>query len=150
VLGDGGGDHRAPYDWRVVTAEGVLELLLDEELDPSLVELDPLAAEEVELSSSDSVFSPDVVVSSDELVGFSDGVVGFSDLLVVFPDDDADAAVCVPLEADVVVPIEPSNATAPNASANVASDTATTRLRIWAMRAARARSLAWASSFGDG
>src|SRR6185312_11435081 len=39
---------------------------------------------------------------------------------------------------------------APNARTNVASAAATTRLRNRAMRAARARSLAWASSFGEG
>ena len=64
--------------------------------------------------------------------------------------DDAEAPTCVPVDADVVVPIEPSKAIAPNATAKVASEAATTRLRMRAMRAARARSLAWASSFGDG
>src|SRR3954451_5287068 len=38
---------------------------------------------------------------------------------------------------------------APNASAKIASETAITRLRIRAMRAARARSFALASSLGD-
>src|SRR3954453_2483470 len=38
---------------------------------------------------------------------------------------------------------------APNASAKIARDAATTRLRIREMRAARARSFARASSFGD-
>jgi hypothetical protein len=38
---------------------------------------------------------------------------------------------------------------APNASAKIAIDTAVTRVRIRAMRAARARSFSRASSFGD-
>ena len=64
------------------------------------------------------------------------------------PDDDAtDAAVW--LVAADVAPIGPSTAITPNASTNVASDAAITRLRRRPMRAARARSLAWASSFGD-
>ena len=127
----------------------------------------------LELGSSD-VLSEEVV-SSDELVGFSDSLVVSSDWVVVFSDpddpelpsllpldDDADddeleplledvvaeAVVCV-REAEVDVPMEPSTATAPNASANVASVAATTRRRIRAIRAARARSLAWASSLGE-
>ena len=56
----------------------------------------------------------------------------------------------MPLEAEDCAPIEPSHAIAPNARAKVASDAAITRWRIRAIRAARARSLAWASSFGDG
>ncbi len=64
------------------------------------------------------------------------------------PDDDAtDAAVW--LVAEDVAPIGPSIAMAPNASTNVASDAAITRLRMRPIRAARARSLAWASSFGE-
>ena len=53
------------------------------------------------------------------------------------------------LVADDVAPIGPSMAITPNASANVASDAAITRLRMRPMRAARARSLAWASSFAE-
>jgi hypothetical protein len=64
------------------------------------------------------------------------------------PDDDATDAV-VWLVADDVAPNGPSTAITPNASTNVASDAAITRLRIRPMRAARARSLACASSFGD-
>jgi hypothetical protein len=73
VLGDGGGDHRAPYDWRVVTAEGVLELLLDE-LAPSSDEV----ALSSELAPSEELL-PDVVVSSESPVWFSDELVGVSD-----------------------------------------------------------------------
>ena len=64
------------------------------------------------------------------------------------PDDDATDAVVWLVAADVA-PIGPSTAITPNASTNVASDAAITRLRMRPMRAARARSLAWASSFGD-
>jgi hypothetical protein len=32
----------------------------------------------------------------------------FPDDVVVFPDDDAEALVCVPVDADVVLPIDPS------------------------------------------
>jgi hypothetical protein len=68
-------------------------------------------------------------------------------------DDELDplldeAVVCVRV-TDVLVPIDPSTATAPNASANAASEAATTRRRIREMRGARARSLAWGSSLGE-
>src|SRR6476619_1812954 len=64
------------------------------------------------------------------------------------PEDDAtDAAVW--LVAADVAPIGPSTAMAANASTNVARDAAITRLRRRPIRAARARSLAWASSFGE-
>ncbi len=64
------------------------------------------------------------------------------------PDDDvADAVVW--LVAEDVAPIGPSMAMTLNASTNVASDAAITRLRMRPMRAARARSLAWASSLGE-
>jgi hypothetical protein len=139
------------YDWRVVTAEGLLELESSDE---------PVA-----LSDEVVVLSDDVVVSPDELVGFSNEPVAFSDEPVVSDDSESlldeesvledDPAVAVTLVADavvalVVVPIEPSNAMAPNASAKIASDAATTRLRIRAIRAARARSFSRASSFGEG
>ena len=62
------------------------------------------------------------------------------------PDDAADAAVWLVADA---VPIGPWVAIAPNARTKVAIDAATTRLRIRAIRAARARSLAWASCFGE-
>ena len=64
------------------------------------------------------------------------------------PDDDATDAV-VWLVAEDVAPIGPSTAITPNASTNVARDAAITRLRMRPIRAARARSLACASSFGD-
>src|SRR3954453_8087704 len=75
------------------------------------------------------------------MVEESDELVESSDAAAVA----ADAVVCV----EVVVPMEPSKAMTPNASAKIASDAATTRLRMREMRLARARSLSLASSFGE-
>ena len=61
------------------------------------------------------------------------------------PAAEADAVVWV----ELVVPIEPSNAMTPKASAKIASAAAITRLRIREMRCARARSFSRASSFGE-
>jgi hypothetical protein len=141
-----------PQDWPVVTVEGLLEELEsseDEELESSEEELVESSEEELAGSSEDEPVesSDDVVGSPDDVVGFSDEPVGSSDDEVVDPDEAA-AVVCVPLEAEDCAPIEPSHAIAPNARAKVASDAAITRWRIRAIRAARARSLAWASCFG--
>src|SRR3954470_10081269 len=63
------------------------------------------------------------------MVEESDELVESSDAAAVA----ADAVVCV----EVVVPMEPSKAMTPNASAKIASDAATTRLRMREMRFAR-------------
>jgi hypothetical protein len=76
-----------------VTADGLLllELLLELELSSDAPE------EELPSEGLESVAEP------------SDDVVASSDDVVVSPDPaDADAGVRVPLDADVVVPIEPS------------------------------------------
>jgi hypothetical protein len=112
------------YDWLVVTADGLLVELV--------------------------VPSEEAVVSSDDVVVGSEAAVVLDDEPVVAPElEDADAVVCVPVD-DVAVPMEPSYAIAPNASAKMARDTVVTRLRIRAMRAPRARSFSAASSLGDG
>ena len=139
----------------MVTADGLLELEL---LELSEVESpDVLAAEEPEsselessdeLESSELEPSEEVVSSDDEVVSSEDEVVS-SDEVVVPELLATDAVACVPLD-EVAVPIEPSYAIAPKASAKIASDTATTRLRIREMRAVRARSFSRASSFGEG
>ena len=122
----------------MVTADG---LLLELEVsDPELLEPEEPELEEPELEESEPEEpelpdeSPEVVVPDDALV----------------PDPVADeAVVCVAFD-DVVAPIEPSYAIAPKASVKIPSDTAVTRLRIRAMRAARARSFSRASCFGEG
>ena len=94
-------------------------------------------------------------MSSDELVESSDESpkmldwsepVESDDVPLVRVDEATDAVVWVVAEE---VPIGPCVAIAPNARTKVASDAATTRLRIRAIRAARARSFAWASCFGE-
>jgi hypothetical protein len=112
----------------VVTADGLLLEL--EVFEPEEPELEEPELEEPELPDE----SAEVVVPDDAPV--SDPVA-------------ADAVVCVALD-DVVVPIAPSYAIAPKASVKIASDTAVTRLRIRAMRVARARSFSRASCFGEG
>jgi hypothetical protein len=79
-----------------VTADG---LLLELELSSEELSSEELSSDELssELGSSD-----DVVVSSDEVVVSSDEVVVPPEPLGV------DAVVCVPLDAELVVPIEPS------------------------------------------
>ena len=96
--------------------------------------------------SDELVVPSDELESSPRMLDWSEPVESADVPLV--PDDDATDAV-VWLVADDVAPIGPSMAITPNASANVASDAAITRLRMRPMRAARARSLAWASSFGE-
>jgi hypothetical protein len=143
-----------PQDWPVVTVDGLLLLLLD---DPELeVVPELLLDEELELSSDDVDWSSDEVVdpsdeleSSPKMPDWSEPVE--SDDVPLVPDEvpdeeETDAVVWV---ADEVVPIGPFTAITPNASANVARDAAMTRLRIRVIRAARARSLAWASSLGE-
>lgn len=150
-----------------MTAEGLLELEL--ELSEELLESseEPVVLPEDVVVSSDEVVvsSDDVVAPSDEVVVLSDELVGLSDEPVVcdgeaspfedepLPEDEPVMAVTRVAEAVVallVVPMEPSNAMAPNASAKIASDAATTRLRMRAIRAARARSFSRASCFGEG
>jgi hypothetical protein len=85
-----------------VTADGVPSL--EEEPELSLDE----PAEELELDESS-----ELVVFPDDVVGFSNEPVVSSDVLVSSDDDEdapvaRDAVVWVPVEADVVAPIEPS------------------------------------------
>jgi hypothetical protein len=91
------------------------------------------SSEEVDVSSEDE----DVVVSSDDDV--DDDVV-----------DEGVAVVVADVEAIVVVsaPIEPSKATTPHASTNVATTEATMRRRSRRIRWARAASFSWAMAEG--
>jgi hypothetical protein len=104
--------------------------------------------EELELESSlDVVVSSDVELESVELESVELESVEPESVEEVVVDV---AAACWLADVDVVVPIEPSYAMAPKATANVANATAATRRRRRAMRSARARSFAWARSAGEG
>lgn len=92
--------------------------------------------------------SDEAVESSDEPPTMLDWSAPVESEDVPLVPDDAAADAVVWVVADVV-PIDPWAAIAPNARTKVASDAATTRLRIRAMRAARARSLACAICLGE-
>src|SRR3954449_8985069 len=92
--------------------------------------------------------SPDEFVSSSVVVVVESSVVVLEspeELIVVEV-----AAACWLDDEDAVVPIEPSYAMAPKATANVARAAATTRRRRRPMRAARAASFCLARSAGEG
>ena len=124
----------------MVTADGALEPVPDEpEESPEEEELLLESPDDVlllESSDEDDDEEPESPVLELELLDDDRA-----------PEDDVTAAVAWDVVA--VAPIAPSYAIAPKARANVASAAATTRLRRRAIRAARARTRSWASSFGE-
>jgi phosphoglycolate phosphatase len=96
--------------------------------------MDGAELDEDDESPDDEDWPDEDVESSDEDVESSDEDVESSD------EAEDDEVVVVTCAVVVVVPIEPSQAIAPQASTNVASTAATTRRRIRPMRRARAAS----------